>query len=76
VRNSIDCTWLEWRARLDSLSVVITQLAPSPLLLPVLSPTSVPVMRRAERLRLMARSSEELKRGERESIRAPGANSQ
>jgi hypothetical protein len=30
VRSSIDCTWLVWRAsREPSLSVVITQLAPS-----------------------------------------------
>jgi hypothetical protein len=29
VRSSIDCTWLDWRARREpSLSVVITQLAP------------------------------------------------
>jgi hypothetical protein len=83
VRSSIDCTWLDWRSRRPSLSVVITQLAPSLSPLPGLPVMAVPViaapplprappMPRAMRRRLMARSSAEEK--EREglgSITAP-----
>ena len=45
MRSSIDCTWLDWRARREpSLSVVITQLAPE---LPL--STRVPVTKDPER---------------------------